>query len=493
MTGVLHKLFTGPKTIYIVGIGFSLLNALLIANEFYYAALLPVLLGILLIAFFALDKLVLLIVFLTPLSVNLTDIGLGVGLTLPTDPLLFGVMMMFILKLFAEQKFDKRIADHPITLAITINLVWIGVTTITSEMPLVSLKYFVSRLWYVITFFFVMTQIFRKFKNIQWFLGMYLAAFIGTICYTIIHHGIFGFTEQAAHWVMSPFFNDHTSYGAALAMFYPLLIGLVFGSPYSRSWKVLLFGILMLFTVALVLSYTRAAWVSLIGALGLYLIMRFRIRFTTIMALAGVFFVALFISWDTIVMKLEQNRQDSSAEITEHIQSITNISTDASNLERLNRWSSAWRMFKARPFVGWGPGTYMFQYAPFQLSEEKTRISTNAGDAGNAHSEYIGPLSESGVFGMLSFLIIIICVIYYAVTLYPRIKNKEHRLYLVTLFLGLVTYLIHGILNNFLDTDKASAPFWGFIAAIVALEVYHLKLDEPETNEDKPLLEPSGE
>ena len=146
-----------------------MLNALLIANEFYYAALLPVLLGILLITFFALDKLVLLIVFLTPLSVNLTDIGLGVGLTLPTDPLLFGVMMMFILKLFAEQKFDKRIADHPITLAITINLVWIGVTTITSEMPLVSLKYFVSRLWYVITFFFVMTQIFRKFKNIQWF------------------------------------------------------------------------------------------------------------------------------------------------------------------------------------------------------------------------------------------------------------------------------------------------------------------------------------
>jgi O-antigen ligase len=231
----------------------------------------------------------------------------------------------------------------------------------------------------------------------------------------------------------------------------------------------------------------------LVGALGIYILMRLRIKFTTVLALSTVFFIALFFSWDTIVMKLERNRQDSSAEITEHVQSITNISTDASNLERLNRWSSAWRMFKARPFVGWGPGTYMFQYAPFQHSTEKTRISTNAGDKGNAHSEYIGPLSESGVFGMLSFLILIICVVYYSITMYPRINNKEHRLYFVSLFLGLVTYLIHGILNNFLDTDKASAPFWGFIAAIVALDVYHLKSTDAEVDNQKSLLESSSE
>ena len=492
MTGSFQKLLTGSKSIYLVGIAFAFINAILIANEFYYASLIPVLIAVILLAFFAMDKLVLLIVFLTPFSVNLTDIGLGVGLTLPTDPLLFGVMLLFILKLFAERKFDKRIADHPITLAITINLVWIGVTTVTSEMPLVSLKYFVSRLWYVITFFYVMTQLFRDFKNIKLFIAMYLIAFIGIIGYTIVHHGMYGFLEQPAHWVMSPFFNDHTSYGAALAMFYPLLIGLTFGSDYSRSWKVVFLSILVLFSIALILSYTRAAWVSLIGALGVYLFMRFRVRFTTIMALAGAFVIALLLSWDTIVMKLEKNRQDSSAELTEHIQSISNISTDASNLERLNRWSSAWRMFVERPFVGWGPGTFMFQYAPFQLSDEKTRISTNAGDKGNAHSEYIGPLCESGVFGMLSFLIIIICVVYCSVILYPKMRNKEHRLYLVCLFLGLITYLIHGILNNFLDTDKASAPFWGFIAAIVAIEVYHLRGDE-KSKEDETLLETSGE
>lgn len=478
------------KLIYLVGGLFALLNAILIANEFYYVPILPALLAILLLALFALDKLVLLVVFLTPLSVNLTDIGLGVGLTLPTDPLLFGVMLMFFLKLFAEHRFDKRIADHPITLAIIINLVWIAVTTATSEMPLVSLKFLVSRLWYVTTFFFVATQVFRKFENIKLYMAMYVISFIGVIGYTIIHHGMYGFMEQPAHWVMSPFFNDHTSYGAMLAMFYPLLIGLVFSGNHSRSWKLVFMGVLLLFTVALILSYTRAAWVSLIGALGVYIVMRLRIKFITLFALASVFLVALVLSWDTIVMKLEKNRQDSSAELAEHVQSISNISTDASNLERLNRWSSAWRMFQERPFVGFGPGTYMFQYAPFQLSDNKTIISTNAGDKGNAHSEYIGPLSESGFFGMLSFVIVVICAIYYAVNLYFRMENKEHRMYLMCMLLGLITYLIHGLLNNFLDTDKASAPFWGFIAAIVALDVYHTKKNNEE---EKPLLETGSE
>ena len=51
--------------------------------------------------------------------------------------------------------------------------------------------------------------------------------------------------------------------------------------------------------------------------------------------------------------------------------------------------------------------------------------------------------------------------------------------------LSLITYMAHGFLNNFLDTDKLSVPFWGFIAIIVALDVYHtndkqLKAEEKE-------------
>ncbi|MBR2770471.1 MAG: hypothetical protein IKD78_00410, partial [Bacteroidales bacterium] len=38
---------------------------------------------------------------------------------------------------------------------------------------------------------------------------------------------------------------------------------------------------------------------------------------------------------------------------------------------------------------------------------------------------------------------------------------------------GLFTYYFHGVLNDFLDTDKASVPFWGFTALLVAIDVYY--------------------
>jgi O-antigen ligase len=291
------------------------------------------------------------------------------------------------------------------------------------------------------------------------------------IGYTIYQHWLFGFEEDPAHWVMSPFYNDHTAYGAALAMFYPALIIFTFRSGYSNNVRIIAGILLVIFTTALILSFTRAAWVSLVGALGLYLILYFRVKWQYIVGifLIGIIYIAA--SWTDLVMQLEQNRQDTSDDIAEHISSISNISTDASNLERINRWNSAFRMFNERPIFGFGPGTYSFLYAPYQLSSEKTIISTNAGNMGNAHSEYIGPLAESGILGLLTFLAVSVAIVATGWRVYLRMEPGPNRAALCAVLLGIVTYFIHGSLNNFLDTDKASVPFWGFAAIIVAADI----------------------
>ncbi|MFM7310946.1 MAG: O-antigen ligase family protein, partial [Flavobacteriales bacterium] len=159
----------------------------------------------------------------------------------------------------------------------------------------------------------------------------------------------------------------------------------------------------------------------------------------------------------------------------EHVSSISNVSSDASNLERLNRWHCAFEMFKERPMLGWGPGTYQFVYAPFQRSKDRTIISTNQGNGGNAHSEYLGPLCEEGVLGSLLFIAILVAVSIYSFRLFYAMEYGEAKILVAACYLGLMTYFIHGVLNNYLDTDKASVPFWGFIAAIVAVDIYHQK------------------
>jgi len=130
-------------------------------------------------------------------------------------------------------------------------------------------------------------------------------------------------------------------------------------------------------------------------------------------------------------------------------------------------------MFREKPLFGWGPGTYMFRYAPFQLSSEMTAISTNFGNRGNAHSEYIGSLAESGIPGPVSFIIIGITGLLTGFRVLVKTKKKRLRYILMGLLLGLLTYFVHGLLNNFLDTDKISALFWGFLAVFVSMDVYY--------------------
>jgi O-antigen ligase len=221
------------------------------------------------------------------------------------------------------------------------------------------------------------------------------------------------------------------------------------------------------------LSYTRAAWISILGAAAILAVMLLRIQLRHLMMGATLAAGILLIGWDDIVMSLQQNKQESSDNLDEHVSSISNVSSDASNLERLNRWNCAVELFKARPIVGWGPGTYQFVYAPFQRSKDRTIISTNQGNGGNAHSEYLGPLCEQGVLGAVWVIALLYVVSALAFRLFYSLKENSIKLLVAAAYLGLMTYFIHGVLNNYLDTDKASIPFWGFIAILVSIDLYH--------------------
>jgi O-antigen ligase len=140
-------------------------------------------------------------------------------------------------------------------------------------------------------------------------------------------------------------------------------------------------------------------------------------------------------------------------------------------------------MFEDKPLFGYGPGTYMFNYAPYQLSKDRTIISTNSADGGNAHSEYLGPMAESGFMGLVTFLVFLIVVLYTGIHAYSRTSDKRLKTLLMGALLGLITYYIHGTMNNFLDTDKLSVPYWGFSAIIVAIDIYTRKIQSESTSE----------
>jgi O-antigen ligase len=147
------------------------------------------------------------------------------------------------------------------------------------------------------------------------------------------------------------------------------------------------------------------------------------------------------------------------------------------------------RIFADHPLFGVGPGTYMFKYGAYQKYSERSGISTNFAEGGGSHSEYLGPLSEQGFMGPLIVIALIIAVSQTTANYMRRTKNPSNKYLARAVLLGLVTYWVHGVLNYFLDTEKASVPYWGFIGILVALQLNEeeksplISTQQPDTQE----------
>ncbi|HDP54695.1 MAG TPA: hypothetical protein ENN24_03305 [Bacteroidetes bacterium] len=428
--------------------------------------------------FFAPTKLFYGLALLVPLSVPLRRIipGLSFDFWFPTEPVLVFLLLMLILKSLKENYFQKELLRHPLFISMLFFLGWILISVIPSEMPVVSIKYFFVRFWFIGVFFYLAYFVFKKdLGKINVFLILFTVGLTIVAIFSIFKQSAVGLlNHHSAYNSSAPFFIDHTSYGATLAFTIPFIGALSFNAKKS-VYKIICWGLTGFLTIALILSYSRAAWLSLILSLGIWVLILLKIKLRTLLVTGAIVAAIFFTFQDEIMWNFEQNTTDSSGNLAEHVKSIYNIRSDASNLERINRWDAALSMFSERPMFGWGPGTYQFVYAPFQKSQNRTIISTNFGNWGNAHSEYLGLMSEAGLPAAIAFVVICALALITGFNLLKRKDiTREHRNIVIGSLMGLIGYIFHGILNNFLDMDKIAAPFWGSMAILLALE-YHYK------------------
>ncbi len=467
------------KNFFLLGVAavLGLLIVYLVSKEYFYWSALPVLIIFALIVLYSYRSIFFLIPFLAPLSLQLRFfVEVENDLSLPLEPLLIGVLFITLYKfIFEPGSFNRQILKHPVSIAILINLSWLIITSFTSTMPWVSFKFTLSRMWFLASFFLMAAHLFSKKENAFKYFWLYIISFIVIIAYGTSRLNEYGlFNKQAANYSVVPLLPDHTSYGAILAMLIPLIIFFLIKKGYSGWQRIGIFVVFLIYIAGTVFSYTRAAWLSLGVSVVIFILLLLRLKLRTLVIIGAFTGIVLISLWDNIIMHLEKNTQDASDDLLEQLYSITNISTDASNLERINRWNCALRMFDERPVFGFGPGTYMFQYAPYQIYSEKTIISTNFGEVGNAHSEYLGYLSESGILGALTYLIILLTISSTAFRVYHYANDPEVRKLSIAIFLGLFTYFVHGFLNNFLDIDKFSLLFWGYAALLVSLDIFYV-------------------
>ena len=470
---------------YLPAAVFVLANTILLSVDIYWLAVLPGILFVIWLCFYKPKLAILALAFFTPLSLKVDFTDYGLSINLPTEPILISLMLLFYLKIIMGEEYDWKIARQPISILIIITLAWIFVTVSTSSMFIVSLKFFIARMWFVTVSYFIAVQFFKSFKYIIAFISLFTASLAGVVIYALVRHQGWHWVQEFATYTPRPFFTDHGDYAAIVSFFIPVLLVFtikrkVFGfNKLTQAY----FGLLsFLFFVGVLFSYTRAAWLSLVVAAMFLVIFILKIRFSRVLIFTAIATLTLLSFQYNIYSSLRKNKTVSTTDFASHVASATNISTDASNTERINRWQSAFRMFHERPFFGFGPGTYMFKYAPYQLYNEMTIISTNTGSLGNAHSEYIGPLAESGLIGLISVILLFGAAIWKGMQIIYRTNDERVKLITIGITLGLITYFVHGFVNDYLERDKAAIPFFAFFAILTAMDLYHVKSQNENIN-----------
>ncbi len=428
--------------------------------------------------------------FTVPFSIQ-ADIGpTGINIFFPSE-ILTGIFAgTVIIKMLQGEITNRSFLLHPVTILIVIYFLCTLTTGLFSTMPVVSIKSMLVKGTYLLVFYFLAfdAQKHQTEKSFYRCIVAYSTALIPIIVYGLSRFSAYGYAKDAADYATLPFYKDHTIYSACVAFLIPVFACRTFLTDRNGKGTYSLINAILLIVlfVGLFFSFSRAAWISVMASFGFFIILILRIRPGVLLLLLAVCSIFLFYNADNFFAAAKGNKNDSNmrnADIEMQTKSVVNISTDQSNAERLNRWKCALRMFNDKPFTGFGSGTYMFKYFDYQRKADMTYISVTSpynakpGRGGSVHSEYLLVLSENGIFTCIVFLILIMQVIYTGMKNAYHHPDKIKRTAAAALTLALTTYLVHGLFNNFLDTDKAAFLFWTSVCMIVMIDLERKELN----------------
>lgn len=315
--------------------------------------------------------------------------------------------------------------------------------------------------------YFLAAQIFRSPKHVS----RLSKAMVGT-AYIVAAYGILQFLGlDPINWgeklpfearkAFSTFGNPDLLAGY-LVLVSPMALAEFMSAAETRV-KVIRFAGFMVIAGALVLTFTRGAWIGAFVGLALLLVLARRYLAANrvgLGALAGVFAAVL-----AGIVALG-SRAGAELDLWERVRSMTQI-TEGSAGSRLEIWKSGLAMITDRPLFGFGPDTFRLMSQRYEtLRYVKMTGGTTVAD--NAHN-YVIQIGAGA--GLIALALLTAFLIYWlARSLAPAGDDAgtSHDSYPLTragLYAGAVAYMVHLLFG--ISLIGSSAPFWLLLGAMM--------------------------
>ncbi len=475
------KSFDEPEVLF-YSFSFILLSSLFlgITLEKHYLFVFPAIFLFLFQVVVDFKKVFYLLFALIPLSTELSLPG-GFATDFPVEILtvvLMGVFFLYILK--QGKDISSKFYLHPISLLLLLHFTWIFTTTLFSTHHFISIKYLLAKTWYIVVFYLMTGEILKKNTDIKkLFWWIYVPLFF-TILIIMARHSAYGFTFKSVNKILFPFYRNHVDYACAVSVFMPLLWMSWIKEKHGSTIKYLLLFSLFFFLLAIQLTYTRTAYISMFLVVIYYFIVRLKLtRLVVGLSIIGIFSLTAYLAHNNRYLDLAPDYQTTTVHREfEDLVSATYKGKDISTMERVYRWVAAANMIKEKPVTGFGPGTFTFTYRPYTLHGFETYVSDNPEKSGT-HNYFLMTASEQGIPGIIIFLSLLFYFLIKGETVYFESQHKEDKQIVMMSILTMVIVITILLMNDMIETDKVGPYFFLSMAILVNMDLKNKKLNQP--------------
>jgi O-antigen ligase len=391
------------------------------------------------------------------------------GLDAPLEPFLILLSCIAVLQWmhFPSSNVYKPVLESNLITVLLLHILWLGINCFFSSYPLLSIKFLLAKIWYIIPCVVLLPMVLTSPRKIR-VLALCIAVPTLLLCVQVlIRHALLGFSFQGIKDVMNPFFRNHVNYSGLLACMVPIWFTL-HQLAKQKKYQRLLLAALLITILALLLAYSRGAILALVmGATAWWCLKKKRLVLVFgLAALAG--FMALVYFYSTKKYLLIAPQYESTIyqnTWNKHLQA-TVAWKDISNAERIHRWIAGMNMFADKPVTGYGTNSFNLLYKKYTEPAFKTYVSNNT-EQSTVHNNFLLVAIEQGIFGCLIWLGVLMLLLSNIQHNYNRSASLQEKYTALTLAAIVLTIVTLNCFNDLIETDKIGGIFWLCVGLVV--------------------------
>ena len=301
--------------------------------------------------------------------------------------------------------------------------------------------------------------------------------FIGLIvCSVLVSlYGLFQYIyfDPTAHFIMkylparvgiASTIGNSNFLGKYLVLVIPLVLSF-YVNEHSFMMRFLLFGALSVCLAALVLTFTRASWLSMVLSFSLFLLLAFKSHLLKVKKRQ---FITLAILLAGTIFFLNSYRADNSffsgGRVYERIISVFKDKQSKGVATRLFVWKRTVPLIKENPWLGYGAETFEIAFKKDNM--EYIRTFNDYVSIDRAHNNYIDNAFSHGLIGLGAYLAVIITFLIHMFNLLKNADDNYHKLLYVGIISGYCGYLFNDIF--IFSVASVSPTFWSLMGLSVA-------------------------